>query len=133
MSTTRIYLDYAASSPLWPDVISLMTDTMRSTGNPSSIHQEGRFARHSMNKSRFTLQTLLDCKKADIIFTSGGTEANHAAIHGLAQYSSHFFISSIEHDSIIKACPHAIRLPVLKKRPTRFKFFRTIFIKFRKT
>ncbi|MEO0728037.1 MAG: cysteine desulfurase family protein [Bacteroidota bacterium] len=81
MSTQRIYLDNAATTPLDPAVIERMAEVMASTpGNPSSIHAEGRQARTLIEQARRTIAGHLKASIGEIFFTSGGTEANNMAL-----------------------------------------------------
>ncbi len=77
----RIFLDNAATTPLDPDVLAVMTEVMgEHYGNPSSIHAEGRKARSLIERARKTIAGLLNCSIGEIFFTSGGTEANNMAL-----------------------------------------------------
>ena len=79
----RIYLDHAASTPLHPQVIHLMNETMLSYyGNPSSIHAEGRTSRALIEKARKTMANHFNCSIGEIFFTSGATESNNMIIQG---------------------------------------------------
>jgi cysteine desulfurase len=78
---TRIYFDNAATTPISPEVIDAMTETLRQYyGNPSSIHMEGRSARAILEEARKTVARAIDASTAEIFFTSGGTEGNNMAI-----------------------------------------------------
>lgn len=77
----RVYLDNAATSPIEPAVIDVMTDCMKvQFGNPSSIHNEGRIVRARIEEARKTIANHLGASIGEIFFTSGGTEANNMAI-----------------------------------------------------
>ena len=79
----RIYLDHAATTPLHPQVIHLMHETMLSNyGNPSSIHAEGRTSRALIEKARKTMANHFNCSIGEIFFTSGATESNNMIIQG---------------------------------------------------
>jgi cysteine desulfurase len=79
----RIYLDHAATTPLHPQVIHLMHETMLSNyGNPSSIHAEGRTSRALIEKARKTMAKHFNCSIGEIFFTSGATESNNMIIQG---------------------------------------------------
>ena len=79
----RIYLDHAATTPLHPQVIHLMHETMLSNyGNPSSIHAEGRTSRALIEKARKTIANHFNCSIGEIFFTSGATESNNMIIQG---------------------------------------------------
>ncbi len=77
----RVFLDNAATTPLDKDVIEAMTDAMHNlTGNPSSIHKEGRTARSAIEESRKIVANTIDASIGEIFFTSGGTESNNMAL-----------------------------------------------------
>jgi len=105
---TRIYFDYNASTPLDPRVAGEMVDKLRIFGNPSSVHEEGREARSLVDEARVRLGRLLHCDHRQILFTSGGTEANNLAIIGMARANRdrgmHLITSAIEHSSVKNAC-----------------------------
>lgn len=109
-----IYLDYNATTPLLPGVIHAMTDTFRTYGNPSSIHKLGRQARALMECARDKIAKVLEVEPADIVFTSGATEANNMALNGFVQKNAKIIMSAIEHESINQSISNIIILPVLK-------------------
>jgi cysteine desulfurase len=77
----RIYLDHAATTPIDPDVVDIMAETMRTyPGNPSSIHREGRTARARIEEARKEIAGLLNASIGEIFFTSCGTESNNMAL-----------------------------------------------------
>jgi len=77
----RIYLDHAATTPIDPEVVDIMADTMRTfPGNPSSIHREGRTARARIEEARKDIAGLLNASIGEIFFTSCGTESNNMAL-----------------------------------------------------
>ena len=81
---TSIYLDYAATSPLAPRVLDAMRPFLEETfGNPSSVHTPGRNARFAVEEARENVASLLGAEPGEIIFTSGGTESNNAALKGV--------------------------------------------------
>lgn len=85
MSTKpRIYLDFNATAPLIPAAREAMTAALADVGNPSSIHREGRAARHLVEHARNRVAALLGRPREQIVFTSGGTEANALGVLGLA-------------------------------------------------
>ncbi|SQF66869.1 cysteine desulfurase family protein [Streptococcus dysgalactiae] len=101
-----IYFDNAATTPLSPSVITVMTETMTDVfGNPSSIHSYGRQASKTLRESRQTIANLLDVNARHIIFTSGGTESNNTAIKGYAlanqNKGKHLVTTAIEHHSVL--------------------------------
>ncbi len=97
--TTGIYLDYNATSPIRPDVITLVAEVMAEGGNPSSVHASGRRARQRVETARRKLAALVGSKPQEIIFTSGGTEANNMALKGFPARA--LLVSAGEHDSIL--------------------------------
>jgi cysteine desulfurase len=105
----RIYLDHAATTPMHPKVIEKMMEVMSSNfGNPSSIHSFGREARHYIDLARETLARSVGAKENEIIFTSGGTEADNMALFGAAESyqhkGKHIITSQIEHHAVLHAC-----------------------------
>ncbi len=114
--TARHYLDYNATTPLKPAVQAAMRAALDISGNPSSIHAEGRAAKAALDGARAALATVLQVSPAQIIFTSGGTEANQLALRGLSAAS--LLIGATEHDCIRQnfsahIAPHAAVVPVL--------------------
>lgn len=100
----RIYLDHAASSPMMPEVIRVITGAMELySGNPSSIHTEGRTARAKIEEARKKIARIFNASIGEIFFTSGGTEANNTAIKcavrdlGVKQIIS----TAIEHHAVL--------------------------------
>src|SRR3989344_2167008 len=82
-STSRVYLDAAASLPVSSTALRAFSRALRSYGNPSSPHEEGRAARDILEEARTTIAREMEAKVDDIIFTSGATEANNLAIQGM--------------------------------------------------
>lgn len=100
----RVYMDANATTPLLPEVL----DTMRPYfiehfGNASSIHQTGQQARAAVEHARASVASLLNCRPAEIVFTSGGTESDNLSLFGLVQPGDHLITSSIEHHAILHA------------------------------
>lgn len=116
----RIYLDYAATTPLKKEVFEAMKPYLLGEwGNASSVHQFGAKARSAIDEAREKIAHFLNCNPLELIFTSGGTEANNLAIKGtvfsnrvisnqvLKQQKSklpHIIISAIEHHSVLDTC-----------------------------
>lgn len=94
-----IYLDYNATAPIRSEVIELVTEVMAEGGNPSSVHASGRKAKGRLETARRQIASLLKSKSQEIIFTSGGTEANNMVLNGFSDRK--LFISAAEHDSIV--------------------------------
>lgn len=112
---TQIYLDYNATTPLDPRVAQAMRDSLEdSYGNPSSTHWAGRKARQVVEESRAKVAALLGCAADEIVFTSGGSEANNLALKGafFANRSrpAHIITSAIEHPSVLEPCSFLQRL-----------------------
>jgi cysteine desulfurase len=87
-----------------------MAEALRHTGNPSSVHRWGRAARQAIERARAQVADLVGAAPADVIFTSGGTEANQLALRGVPR--RRILISAIEHDSVREAVPDATAIPV---------------------
>lgn len=107
----KVYLDHAATTPLHPEVYSLMCRFMKDTfGNPSSIHSYGQEARKWVEKARQQVASLINADPNEICFTSGGTEADNLAILGTAaarrKKGNHIITSSIEHHAVLDTCKY---------------------------
>ena len=104
-----IYLDHAATSPLRPEVLEAMMPYLTTHhGNASSIHASGRRARQGLDEARETIAGLIGAKPREIVFTSGGTEADNLALKGVAWAASargrHIITSSVEHKAVMNTC-----------------------------
>ncbi len=102
----RIYLDNNATTPVHPDVLVTLERSMREVyGNASSIHQEGQSARRVIEEARERVARLIGAAPRDLVFTSGGTESNNAAIFGAAGEGGrhHIVTTAIEHPSVAEA------------------------------
>jgi cysteine desulfurase len=103
-----IYLDYNATTPVLPEVVDAMLPYLREHfGNPSSGHALGRRAREAVESGRADVAALLGCDVGEIVFTSGGTEANNLAIRGVAEARPdrrHIVTSAIEHPATAGSC-----------------------------
>jgi len=78
-----VYLDHAASTPMYPEAVAAMTAQLTQLGNPSSLHASGRAARRVVEESRETIASALNCRPGEVVFTSGGTESDNLALKGL--------------------------------------------------
>src|ERR1700729_4131684 len=78
-----VYLDHAATTPMLPEAIEAMTEELAELGNPSSLHNAGRRARRVVEESREQIAASLGARPSEVIFTSGGTEADNLAVKGL--------------------------------------------------
>src|SRR5579863_2225898 len=82
-TTRSVYLDHAATTPMRPDAIAAMTEELGRLGNPSSLHTAGRRARRVVEESREQLAEVIGARPSEVVFTSGGTEADNLAVKGL--------------------------------------------------
>src|SRR3954447_3584504 len=78
-----VYLDHAASTPMYPEAVAAMTAQLTRLGNPSSLHAPGREARRVGEESREALAGAIGCRPGEVVFTSGGTESDNLALKGL--------------------------------------------------
>jgi len=97
------YLDHNATSPLRPAVLDAMVEALRAGGNPSAVHSVGRKARSLVEAARRSVAGLVGCLPGEVVFTSGGTEANNLALRGAGH--RRVLVSAVEHDSVGKASP----------------------------
>ena len=97
----RSYLDYNATAPLRPEVREAMTEALAVYGNPSSVHAEGRASRALIEEARAKVAALVAARPEDVIFTSGGTEANALALAAQPGGAWHCYMSSVEHPSVL--------------------------------
>lgn len=107
----RIYLDYNASTPIHKEVANEMKPYLDLYfGNPSSLHYAGQKSRFAIENAREKVAALINCKPAEIIFTSGGTESNNNAIKGCAYANKnkgrHLITSKIEHPAVTEVCKY---------------------------
>ena len=103
----RIYLDHAATSPVHPEVVATISDTLAHTfGNASSSYQRGRDSRAIIDQARQVFASSLSCQADEIVITSGGSESNNTAIIKTAQANAdrgkHIITTAIEHQSVLK-------------------------------
>ncbi|MGC9224530.1 MAG: cysteine desulfurase family protein [Terracidiphilus sp.] len=100
----RVYCDANATTPLAPEVLEAMRPyLMEEFGNASSIHLYGQQARKAVEKARETLARFFRCREAEVVFNSGGTEGDNAAIFGLVRAGDHLIASAIEHEAVLRA------------------------------
>ena len=101
----RVYLDNNATTPLLPEVFEAMRPHfVEGFGNASSIHHQGQQARAAVENAREKVADLLNCRAAEVVFTSGGTEGDNLALFGLAQPGDHIITSAIEHHAVLNSC-----------------------------
>ena len=98
-----VYLDHAATTPMFDAAIDAMNTSLRKLGNPSSLHTEGRSTRKDVEDAREKIAKGVGCLASEIIFTGSGTEANNAAIKGLYWHTDKkvIVVSSIEHHAVL--------------------------------
>jgi cysteine desulfurase len=108
--TDPVYLDHAATTPMRPEAIAAMTEELAQVGNPSSLHTAGRRARRVVEESREQLAEVFGARPSEIIFTSGGTEADNLAVKGLycaaqdgagRDTSRRVLTTSVEHHAVL--------------------------------
>lgn len=109
-----IYFDNAATTPLSPGVIKVMTETMESSfGNPSSLHSHGRQAKKILRGARECVATCLKTSSQQITFTSGGTESNNTVIKGYClkhrQKGKHIITTAIEHHAVLEPIEYLVQ------------------------
>lgn len=105
----EVYLDYAATTPVRPEVYEAMKPFLSDKyGNPSSIHHFGREAKVAIEEAREKIAKAIGAKNDEIIFTSGGTESNNMVLKGVAlalsEKGKHIITSSIEHHAVLEPC-----------------------------
>jgi cysteine desulfurase len=106
----RVYLDNNATTPVLPEVLEAMQPYFGTHfGNASSIHHHGQETRSAVERARNSVAKLLNCQPSEIVFTSGGTEADNLAIFGLLESGAlkpvdHVITSSVEHHAVLNTC-----------------------------
>ena len=105
-----VYLDHAATTPMLPAAVEAMTAHLHEVGNPSSLHASGRAARRVVEESRERIAQAVNCRPGEVVFTSGGTEADNLALKGLFWSRRdadparvRVLTSSIEHHAVLDA------------------------------
>ena len=133
MTGRRVYLDHSATTPVDPRVANAMARAVVETfGNASSVHGFGQQARAAIDRARREVAAFIGAKPNEIVFTSGGTEANNLAIRGLCEASvaqgRHIITSAIEHPSVSGVCAdleqrgwEVTRLPVYQNGIVRIE------------
>jgi cysteine desulfurase len=101
----RVYLDNNATTPVLPEVFEAMKPFyLERFGNASSIHHYGQHARAAVERARAAVAALFNARPAEVVFTSGGTEGDNAAIFGLVSKGDHVVTSTIEHSAVLNTC-----------------------------
>jgi len=108
--TEPVYLDHNATTPIRPAAQAAAMQVLALLGNPSSVHRFGRDTRRHIEDAREQVAALVHAEPADVVFTSGGTEANNLALCGVRQ--ERVLVSAIEHVSVLEACEELERIPV---------------------
>jgi cysteine desulfurase len=102
---SRVYLDNNATTPVLPEVFEAMRPYFAERfGNASSIHHHGQETRAAVERARESVAALLGGRASEIVFTSGGTEADNLAIFGIAHPGDHVITSAVEHHAVLNAC-----------------------------
>jgi cysteine desulfurase len=106
MSSSPVYLDHAATTPMRPEAIAAMTEELGQLGNASSLHAAGRRARRVVEESREQLAEVFGARPSEIVFTSGGTEADNLAVKGLywarrEDSRRRIITTSVEHHAVL--------------------------------
>jgi cysteine desulfurase len=106
-----VYLDHAGTTPTDSGVLEAMLPYFsRFYGNPSSIHSVGQAARRALDDARERVARVLHCRTSEVVFTSGGTESDNAAIHGAAtalhETGDHVVTTSVEHHAVLHTCQY---------------------------
>ncbi len=103
----RVYLDNNATTPVLPAVFEAMRPYFTEHfGNASSIHHHGQETRAAVEHARQSVAALLGCRPSEIVFTSGGTEADNLAIFGTIKPGQHVISTTIEHHAVLNSCKH---------------------------
>ncbi|MDX1440466.1 MAG: cysteine desulfurase family protein [Rubricoccaceae bacterium] len=118
-----VYLDNAATTPLDPEVLEAMRPFLTEHyGNPSSVHKLGRKAKVAIEEARERIADVLNCEGSEIVFTSGGTEADNAALHGvlMASKKDGLVTSPVEHEAVLRTAEALEKrgIPVSMVQPT---------------
>src|SRR3954465_5681051 len=107
---SRVYLDHAATTPMVPVAVEAMTSHLLEVGNPSSLHASGRHARRIVEESRETIARAVGCRPGEVVFTSGGTEADNLALKGVfwarrgaAPRRTRILTTAVEHHAVLDA------------------------------
>lgn len=113
MTSAFAHLDHNAGAPAAPEVVRAMAEALALGGNPSSVHRAGRLARRLVEDARAAVAEVVSVRPAEVVFTSGGTEANHLALRGpvAAGAVDRLIVSAVEHPSLLQPAL-ALGLPV---------------------
>lgn len=103
------YLDHNATTPVRPEAAAAVADALGRHGNASSVHRFGRLVRRAVDDAREAVASLVDTSTGNVVFTSGGTEANNQALRGAC---GRVIVSAVEHDSVLAARDDAVQIAV---------------------
>jgi cysteine desulfurase len=107
----RVYLDNNATTPVLPEVFDGMQPYFAEHfGNASSIHHHGQETRAAVERARESVAALLGCRSSEVVFTSGGTEADNLALFGLVLPGDHVITSTVEHHAVLNSCKQLEKL-----------------------
>lgn len=138
MLSKGVYLDFNATAPIHPELKAQIPNWLEAWGNPSSIHGHGRDAKKLLREARAAMAKLIGCHPLEVLFTSGGSEANNMVIKGLlrselAQERKEFITTRIEHPSILRTMEYAESLgfkvhyvPVTRDGVFDFEFYQSV-------
>lgn len=138
MLSKGIYLDYNATAPIHPELKAHIPQWLEAWGNPSSIHAHGRDAKKILREARAEFARLIGCHPLEVLFVSGGSEANNMVIKGLlrselAQTRREIITTHIEHPSVLRAMEYAEslgfvvhRVPVNREGHFDFAFYQNV-------
>jgi cysteine desulfurase len=116
VAMSKVYLDHNASTPLAPEVAAVMIEAIEGEafGNPSSLHWAGMPAKVQIERARGQVAAMLGCDASEVVFTSGGSEANNLALKGVFfasdQPAKHIITTQVEHPAIVEPCRFLERL-----------------------
>ncbi|MGP0075946.1 MAG: cysteine desulfurase family protein [Bryobacteraceae bacterium] len=123
----RFYFDHNATTPVSQSVLEVLVAALLEVpGNASSIHQDGQLAKQRLEAARGQVATLLGCQPKEVVFTSGGTEADNLAIMGavnaiVTPFEKHVISTKIEHPAVLNPCrelyPSGVKLTFVAPRP----------------
>ncbi|MDG2481733.1 MAG: aminotransferase class V-fold PLP-dependent enzyme, partial [Alphaproteobacteria bacterium] len=105
-----VYLDHNATSPVRPVARDAAMEAIARGGNPSSVHRDGRRARALLDDAREAVAGLVGARPRQIVFTSGGTEANNLALRGCGR--ARLLVSAVEHPSVLQVRDDGVTIPV---------------------
>lgn len=112
MNAGLSYLDWNATAPVRPEAAAAVAQALATVGNASSVHRAGRAARRLLEAARANVAALVGAHTENVVFTSGGTEANALALRAFPD--RRVLVSALEHDSVLANAPDAVRVPATR-------------------